>query len=837
MIKNIFIAFTLCLGLIGSLSAQHKPLTWFNGKDAVTYSLQVTDAPVIKTATAMFTEDLKQVTGFTPLQQNPNKATVCIVQYDAKLAQKLRKEGVPVDSLATKQDAFYIKALHNQLLIVGSDARGTAYGILELSRLAGVSPWLWWGDATPLKQKKLTVAGNYATFQAPSVEYRGIFINDEDWSTRPWSSKTFDKGEEGLISAKTYTEIFKLLLRLRANTIWPAMHEKTIPFYFVPGAKEAAEACGIVVGTSHCEPLMRNSASEWDDDKLGHYNFINNHDVVMNYWADRLKQVKSSATVFTMGMRGKHDSYMEGVTTLQERTDALQKVIYEQRDLLAKYIDKDVNSIPQQFVPYKEVLDIYENGVNVPEDIMLTWCDDNYGYITRLSNAEEQKRSGGAGVYYHLSYWGRPHDYLWLTTTPPGLIYNEMNEAYKHNAKRQWIVNVHDPKIAAYDMEFFLDLAWNIEFIGPQDINKHLENWLVREFGAKAGKKLLPAMQGLYNQSAIRRPEFMGWSKVEEDKKSYPRGFTPVVDSDLSLTEFGGELDRYLANYQAIKNIVIDAEKDIDPLRKDAFFAIIKYPVFGASAMAVKWLENQRANTIAANLPQDKWVTSKELIDACAKSRNAYNEIISLTDYYNNTMSGGKWQHAMSPNPRGLYVFDAPKLPQLPQGIIEKATPTPYTAGQKAVVNPKEVIAQNAADFTKSAGTVQPIQLLGHSANAVSVAKGASVTFEFEIQAEGEALLRTAVIPTHPNNKGDIRFSVQIDNETPQVCSFKEGFRTDPWKENVLRGQAIRQTKHNLTKGKHTLTITAFDDHVVIDQWMLDFEHERMFYMFPVERK
>lgn len=834
MTNKLFSILTFFLVFSG-VSAQNKTLIWFNGKQPVSYTLQATDTPVIKTALGMFTNDLEQVTGNVPEQTNGKGATVRIIQYTPKQYAELKKLGVPSDSLAVKQDAFFIKAVNNQLLVVGSDARGTAYGILELSRLAGVSPWIWWGDAAPEKQTQLTVPADYTSWQSPSVAYRGIFINDEDWSTRPWSWKTFDKGQEGLISAKTYTEIFKLLLRLRANTIWPAMHEKTIPFYFVPGAQEAADACGIVVGTSHCEPLMRNGASEWNDEKWGHYDFINNHDVVMNYWADRLKQVKGSATVFTMGMRGKHDSYMEGVKTLQERTDALQRVIYEQRDLLAKYIHKDVTKIPQQFVPYKEVLEIYENGVKVPEDIMLTWCDDNYGYLTRLSNKDEQKRSGGAGVYYHLSYWGRPHDYLWLTTTPPGLIYNEMTEAYRNNAKRQWIVNVHDPKIAAYDMEFFLDLAWNINSIKPQSINTHLENWLVREFGPKAGKKLLPAMQGLYNQSAIRRPEFMGWSKVEEE--GFARGFTPITASAFSLTEFGGELDRYLSNYEALRAIVLDAEKDIAPSRKDEFFGIVKYPVFGASAMASKWLNCQRAKTIAAATPQKEWATNSQLIANCAASQNAYEEIVSLTEHYNNTMSNGKWQHSMSFKPRGLYVFDAPDLPQLPAGLIERYTPAPQPVNIPIVVNHGEVVVQNAADFTASSQKVQSIQLLGHSGAAVPLPKGTSVTYTFNSETEGEALLHTAVIPTHPNNKGDIRFSVKIDNELPQVCSFKEGFRTNAWKENVLRGQAIRQTKHILKKGPHTLTITAMDDHVVVDQWMLDFKPNRKFYMFPIKNE
>lgn len=832
MINKLFSTFMFCLVFTGLL-AQDKPVTWFNGRQPVSYSLQTTDAPVIKTAIGMFTDDLQQVTGLKPEQKTGKTTSIRILQYDTKLLSELKKQGVPTDSLAVKQDAFFIKAINNQILVVGSDARGTAYGILELSRLAGVSPWIWWADAAPKKQTQLTISANYSNWQSPSVAYRGIFINDEDWSLQPWSWKQFDpQGKDGLISGKTYKEIFKLLMRLRANTLWPGMHGVTVPFYFTNGAKEAANECGIVIGTSHCEPLMRNNVGEWDEKTRGHFNFIDNHENVVNYWSERLKDVKGLENYYTIGMRGIHDGEMEGVHTLQERTDALQKVIYEQRNLLAKYINKDVTKIPQQFVPYKEVLAIYENGLIVPEDITLTWCDDNYGYMTRLSDKEQQKRSGGAGVYYHLSYWGRPHDYLWLTTTQPGLIYNEMREAYNHNTRRLWIVNVHDLKPAAYDLEFFLDLAWDFKSVTPSTINKHRENWLTREFGEKAAKKLIPAMQEFSRLCGIRRPEFMGWSRVEEDKQKYPKGWTPVINSEFSITEFGGELDRYLTDYENIRKLVAEAEKDIDPTRKDAFFISVKYPVYGASAMAVKWLEAQRANTIAATIPENEWAKSTNLINACANSRNAYNEIVQLTDYYNTTLSGGKWKHSMSYKPRDLHVFAEPKLP-LEQHITAAAKPANKPVATE--VDADGVIAKNAQNYTKSTGNVQIVQSLGHSMNAVSTPKGASLTFEFDSATSGEAILRTAVIPTQPNDKGDIRFSVQIDNDEPQVCSFKEAFRSEKWKENVLRGQAIKQTKHNITKGKHTLTITALDDHVVIDQWMLDFKHDRKFYMFPIK--
>lgn len=817
---------------------------WYDGKQAISYSISESTSPVVTTALEMFIGDMNSVTGLQPQKTSTDKATICIImlnEKNKKQVKELNGLGVPVSELVAKRDAFHISVAgktKKQLLIVGSDARGTAYGILELSRLAGVSPWVWWGDVTPEKKSKLILPDSYNTFQSPSVEYRGIFVNDEDWSLQPWSWKTFEpRGVKGMIGPRTYKEVFKFLMRMRANAIWPGMHGITTPFYFIPGAKEAADSCGIVIGTAHCEPLMRNNVGEWDEKVRGRYNYITNKESVLDYWTERLKEVHNYENIYTIGMRGVHDGAMEGVKTLQEKTDALQQVIYDQRDLLAKYVNPDVTKIPQQFVPYKEVLQIMENGLNVPEDITLTWCDDNYGYMTRLSDEEQQKRSGGAGVYYHLNYWGRPHDYMWLCTIQPGLIYNEMKEAYDHHARRIWIVNVHDLKSPAYDLELFLDMAWNIESITPSTINKHQEEWLCREFGEKAGKKLYPAMLEFYRLNAIRKPEFMGWSKVEESRTKYKRGLTPVIDSEFSLTEFGGELDRYLNDYESIKQVLIEAEALIPESRKDAFFGQVKYMVFGASAMATKHLEGQRARAIAATIADStKWNSNTDLMKACAKSADAHDEILRLTDYYNNKMSAGKWKHSMTYNPRSLPVFEPAKLPVAPTNEEIKKYISLKMEKSVAVdkLNLDNCIVYNAANFTRASGETTKVQNLGHSMNAVSLPKGQSITFEFDSSWEGQAILRTAVIPTQPNDKGDIRFSVNINDETPKVCSFREKGRTERWKRNVLRGQALKETKHTLKKGKHTLTITALDNHVIIDQWMLDFKPERKFYVFPI---
>ena len=814
---------------------------WYRGGKYLDYSISQNVSTVVITALEMLAEDIHDVTGADLRQVSAHGAVIRIVQLDRdKSAHKmLRREGVPTEKLQIQKDAFYMKMTdQGQLLVVGADGRGTAYGILELSRLAGVSPWKWWGDVTPEKRSELVVPADFETLQSPSVEYRGIFLNDEDWTLQPWSWRHYAPGAPGFISATTYKQIFKLLMRLRANAIWPGMHGMSSPFFTIPGAKEVADSCGIVIGTSHCEPMMRNNVGEWKVSERGDYNYITNKEGVQEYWIERLRETGKYENIYTIGMRGIHDSGMEGVgKDLDEQTAALQNVIDDQRELLRKYVNRDVAQIPQQFVPYKEVLQVMENGLCLPDDITLTWCDDNYGYMTRLSDSLQQKRIGGAGVYYHLSYWGRPHDYMWLSTTQPGLIYNEMREAYDHNVRKLWIVNVHDMKTAAYDLELFLDMAWDIDAVGPSTLYGHLLRWLCREFGHEAGHALLPVMQEYYRLTAIRKPEFMGWNQVELDRNRYSRGWSPVIDTQFSLSEFGGELDRYLSDWRRVTALLKDIEPTIPLQRKDAFFSHVKYPVLGAAAMSVKMLEAQRARSIAkANYDPERWQRDSALFTACAKSQAAYQEIRQLTAYYNDQLAGGKWRYSMVDNPRDLYVFYPPTLPA---NLTEKEVAlyrngTDASPVSLAALVDSTFVVRNACRYTEAGDRVKCIQSLGHSMNAVSLPKGQSVTYDFQSPMEGDALLRIALIPTQPNDKGDLRFSVRIDGGETVVFSLKEGFRTETWKQNVLRGQAVRDTRLAMNKGLHRLTITALDNHILLDQWMIDFNPERSFYVFPV---
>jgi len=334
-------------------------------------------------------------------------------------------------------ESFVIYKESNALHITGADERGAVYGLFTLAEKLGISPWQWWADVPLTKSETSLQVDGLPLVDGPAVKYRGIFINDEDWGLLPWATKTFEP-EYGNIGSATYEKVFQLLLRLKANTLWPAMHPGTRAFFKAPANKAMAQLYQIHIGSSHAEPMLRNNVDEWDHDKSGDFNYVTNSDTVDKYWAERIRQVSDipELSMFTLGMRGVHDSGMEGIDNDADARAILQTIIDRQRGMLASIFNQPAASLTQVFTPYKEVLKLYELGLDVPNDVTIVWPDDNYGYIRRRSSTAEQQRSGGTGVYYHLSYWGRPHDYLWLSSTHPALIKFEMQRAYENGARQ-----------------------------------------------------------------------------------------------------------------------------------------------------------------------------------------------------------------------------------------------------------------------------------------------------------------------------------------------------------------------------------------------------------------
>lgn len=695
----------------------------------------------------------------------------------------LKAVSADVSALTGKKQAFLLQVLPDgKLLVAGSDSHGTAYGIMELSRLIGVSPWEWWADVTPEKKTSFVLSAEYQTLQSPSVEYRGIFINDEDWGLMPWSSQTYESSDiKGHIGPKTNARIFELLLRLRANTYWPAMHECTLPFFLTEGNRKVAEEYGIFIGSSHCEPMVCSAAGEWRRRGQGDYDYVNNSASVYKFWEDRVKEVAQQGNIYTLGMRGVHDGQMQGAKTVAEQKAVLERVLKDQRGLLQKYVNKDVTAIPQAFIPYKEVLDIYNASLQVPDDVTLIWCDDNYGYIRHFPTAEERARKGGNGIYYHVSYWGRPHDYLWLGTFSPYLLHQQMKLAYDRGIQKMWVLNVGDIKPAEYQIELFLDMAWNIDEVNEIGVTAHLKSWLEREFGSNCAEELLPAMEAHYQLSYIRKPEFMGNTREEERDPKYK------VIKDLPWSE--QTISERLRSYTVLSDVVERMESNIPADRQDAYFQLVKYPVQAAAQMNRKILTAQLARHSKADWKQ---------------SDAAFDSIASLTQQYN-SLQNGKWNRMMDFQPRKLPVFKR----------VEHTTAT-----EPMVTDRKILCKWNAMECTY--GKPVPYEGLGYERKAAGIRKGSSLTFAFDDYGKDSVEVEIRLLPSHPLDEKQLRFAISVDEAVPQTVSYETKGRSEEWKENVLRNQAIRKVTLPINKqASHKLVITALDEGVVLDQVIL----------------
>jgi hypothetical protein len=782
MINNRSFLISIFL-LIGCLSqfiiAQNKTFDFRNGSE-LKVQIDKNEPEVVHTALEMFYNDYQQV--FQGKVITGTDGNVLIGTLGLNSAAEKKVNSADIQELKTKREGFLVTVQKGKLIVLGSDKRGTAYGILEISRLIGVSPWQWWADSPVAVLQKLSLNNGFRTLESPSVKQRGIFINDEDWGMNPWSYKNYEPSDiKGQIGPKTHARIFELLLRLRANTFWPAMHTCSRAFYLTPGNKQMADKYGIYIGTSHCEPMLRNTNAEWNHNMSGEYDYVHNRDSVLNFWEKRTTELTGSDNIYTLGIRGVHDGKMLGANTIQEQKDAITHVLKDQREMIRKIVNPDLEKVAQVFIPYKEVLDVYNAGLEVPEDVTLMWCDDNYGYINHFPNSVERNRKGGNGVYYHISYWGRPHDYLWLATSHPAQIYYQLKLAYDKGARDMWIINVGDIKPAEYQLELLMDMAWDMDAISnnAKGLENHLQNFLQREFGKIQSDDLLQIMNEHYRLAYIRKPEFMGNTRTEEADPAYK------IVSDLPWSE--QEINQRINEYQQIENKVRKLSITIPDAKKDAWFQLVEYPVMAAAEMNKKHLFGQLARHSKAD-----W----SLSDA------AYDEVAALTKKYNE-LAGGKWKYMMDAHPRDQAVFK--KLP--------------HETGTKSLIqSPKPIYLFNGSEYQSFQGE-KPVSLgIGYSRKAINLGVNSSVNYDFRTKT-AVAEVEIAMAPNHPVEGTAIRFAISVDGVSEQIINYRTVGRSEEWKQNVLRNQAIRTINFALKlTGKHTLKIKALDEGVVLDQ-------------------
>lgn len=634
-----------------------------------TTDIHVSDADwkVARIAAGDLALDIERVTGRKPLV----KSTLDDLSENAVLVGTLGRSPVidglvaakrlDVADIAGQWESFVIASVDDPLpgvkrglVIAGSDRRGTAYGVYELSRRIGVSPWYWWADVTPERQDELKVSAERIQIGPPAVKYRGIFINDEMWGIRPWAQGTFAPDEGKGLGPKTHAKIFELLLRLRANHLWPAMHLHTIPFNTYPENKQVADDYAIVMGSSHIEPMLRNNmhGAEWDREGGGDWNYLTNRDAIHHYWERRVEANGRFENIYTLGMRGRDDEPMYGNLAKPQQIELLERIFGDQREILAKHVNPDPTRVPQVFIPYTEVLGLYDAGLKVPEDVTICWPDNNFGYIRRLPTEEERKRPGGSGIYYHIQWInGATSAYPWLNTMPLTLMATEMTRAWQHGADRLWVLNVGDIKPGELGMEYFLDMAWNPERRKPEAVRDYLVEWAKRDIGDEHSENIADIMMAYFQLGFTRRPEHLVQFRTGQALQY------SWFSHDLHNDEAGRRLEKYAGIARRAREIYESLPKE----RADAFFQLVLYPVECA------WLMNEKI--ICADKSMRHAAQGRATARGHAqRARAAAERIIALTDHYNHGLvtAGDKWRYMMtwSPGPWGnqRHQFEMPPL-------------------------------------------------------------------------------------------------------------------------------------------------------------------------------
>lgn len=605
------------------------------------------DAAVVKRAAELFAADVEAVTGryprVTSAAGETGPAVIVGTVGGSALIRRLAEAGkIDTAPLEGAWERYLIQTVANPLpgirkalVIAGSDRRGAAYGLFTLSELIGVSPWYWWADVPVKKHAALHVDAPPTYSQTPSVRYRGIFLNDEDWGLTPWASQTFEP-ERGNIGPRTYAKVCELLLRLKANYLAPAMHPVSTSFNQIPENKLVADTFAIVMGSTHCEPLLLNTASEWDTQTMGPWNYDKNKEGINRVLTQRVRENSPYENVYTLALRGLHDGAMSTTLPMHEKVRMLQQALLDQRQILAENIDRPVETVPQAFTPYKEVLEIYSNGLELPDDVTIVWPDDNYGYMKRLSGVREQRRTGRSGVYYHVSYLGVPHSYLWFSTTPPSLMYEELRKAYDTTADRLWLLNCGDLKGSEMQVSLFLDMAWDIGRFTADNVVTYPARWLAGIFG-EAYYDRLEAMTREHLRLAFpRKPEYMGWGY---HWNRFDHNCEQLTDTDFSFTNYD-EAPRRLEAYRQLGARAEALLHEIGDEARPAFYQLVYYPLRGAELMNRMTLGGQRNRWYAR---QGRAATNavRDEVQRC------YDSLQVITRGYNSLL-GGKWNHMMS---------------------------------------------------------------------------------------------------------------------------------------------------------------------------------------------
>ncbi|MXV16711.1 glycosyl hydrolase 115 family protein [Hufsiella ginkgonis] len=657
------------IGVSGQPSAGAFPIAG-KGLSASIY-VDAGDFDGVKRAAADFAADIKKVSGGEATMISVPKGKTLILAGTLgknRMIDSLIAAGkISVKDIAGTWENCLVQVVSNPfpgtekaLVIAGSDKRGTIYGLYTLSEQIGVSPWNWWADVPVKKQPGIFVNARRWILGSPAVKYRGIFLNDEAPALSGWTKDNF-----GGFKHEFYGKLFELILRLKGNYLWPAMWGNA--FYDDdPENARLADLYGVVIGTSHHEPLMRAHV-EWKRYGSGAWNYDDNAAGLAKFWTGGVKRMGNNESIVTIGMRGDGDEPMSKNANLQ----LLERIVDDQRKIIADVTGKPASAQPQAWALYKEVQEYYDKGMRVPDDVTLLLCDDNWGAIRKLPALDAKPRGGGYGIYYHFDYVGGPRNYKWINTNPLPRIWEQMNLAYRYNARQIWIVNVGDLKPMEFPVSFFLDYAWNPESINRDQLRQYTRSWAAKQFGGKYAEDIADLLTRYAKYNSRRKPELL-------NERTY------------SLVQ-SREFEQVAGDYRSLYNKAVSLKKQLPKEYHDAYYQLVLHPVAASFNLNALYLATARNQLYAS---QKRASANEQALLA----RKLFARDAEISKFYNDTLANGKWRHMMDQTHIGYFTWQEPKMNTIPRlaeitpgdtpelGVSIEGSAKTWPAGEAAVL-------------------------------------------------------------------------------------------------------------------------------------------------------
>lgn len=819
-IKKAFLASAALLSAM-SMSAAERFVSFqqgdllINSNDKVEIYMDANDCRGVSYAANALVKDIRNVSGSQATITSNRKATILVgtIGHSAAIDQLVKQKRINGNLLKGKREKFIITVVDNQLVIAGSDRRGTIYGIYELSQQMGVSPWYDWADVPVEHHDSIFVnRGTYSDGE-PAVRYRGIFLNDEAPCLTSWVKNTYGTGYG---DHRFYQRVFELVLRLRGNMMWPAMWGWA--FYADDAENEkTADEMGVVMSTSHHEPMARNHQEYARNRKgWGPWNYQKNKANLQKFFREGIERMKGTEQIVTIGMRGDGDEAMSA----EADTKLMSQIINDQRKIIADVTGKKASETPQVWALYKEVLDYYDKGMKVPDDVTLLLCDDNWGDVRRVPNAQERKHKGGWGLYYHVDYVGAPRNSKMLNVTPVQNPWEQLTLAYENGIDRLWILNVGDLKPMEYPISQFMDMAWNPHKYSVNNITRHTRDWCVQQFGESQADEAARILNLICKYNGRCTPEML-------DKNTY------------SLEN--GEWQEVVNQYLQLEADALRQYNSLPAAYHDAYRQIILFPIELMSNLHQMYFAQAQNHALyKQNNPKANiWA------DECER---LFKRDSLICDYYNHKMAGGKWNGMMTQKHIGYKSwnddFEKDTCPELfrvtsKDGVI--------ISENNGVVEIEAPYYSSKTDAAEAKWTEIPF--MGKSVSAMTLmpytksVKGARITYKFKMQVSktsdgkafnGKQKIRIHVITKSTLdylNKGGLTYGVSLDGASPVEVNFNKDLNEKP--ENIYNiyyptiatrivDQVIELELPATADGIHTLTLTPNDPAIVFEKIVID---------------